>query len=500
MKKFQNLKLKTILAIAMLATSGIAMASFNVQMNRFPNILEPVNVASISHHNMLKHLSRPLIAFSKTDQIQGELAESWNIQNNQTLFTFNLKKNAKFSNGDVITAEDVVGSWKRNQKSKGTIHIKFDRIKELKTISTHTFSVEFYSPYPEFLRHLNQNELRVLHKSEHEKPENKLSWKIVSGAYFLKSQTETEINFERNKYFENFVEGSPEEFTVRRENPEAMYKRLEDKNLHLIWDATNVKDANDANLVTSKSLKPFRPDLVLSLFITPNTRSKTWLKLENRKYLQKILNPLKHNFDKFNPILETSYHVYMSYGVKETSKENLYKFWTAIKNEKKPAHFPKKIKILSPMGRPENEQLIKMLTDENIAVEVELEQNIIEAGKKWDTGDYDLHFTSNDFSQIGLLSSLQATFNSKAPYVLLEPESKIPSLLKQAEETDEKSERSFLFEKIGFELLKQGNIIPNGYKPRIFFVHEDYDTSHWSTYFSDVSLWRMPKLNASSKK
>ena len=40
-------------------------------------------------------------------------AESWTISDDGKEYIFNINKNAKWSNGDPVTADDFVWSWKR---------------------------------------------------------------------------------------------------------------------------------------------------------------------------------------------------------------------------------------------------------------------------------------------------------------------------------------------------------------------------------------------------
>ena len=62
-----------------------------------------------------------------TSEIIGDLAESWEVSNNGLSFTFNLVKNAKWSDGEVVDADDVVFSLKRmvDPEKSGTRTGKF---------------------------------------------------------------------------------------------------------------------------------------------------------------------------------------------------------------------------------------------------------------------------------------------------------------------------------------------------------------------------------------
>src|SRR5262249_4993817 len=55
----------------------------------------------------------------KGDGFEPDLAEKWTTSPDGRTWTFNLRKNAKFSNGDPVKATDVVFSLKRAHDTKG---------------------------------------------------------------------------------------------------------------------------------------------------------------------------------------------------------------------------------------------------------------------------------------------------------------------------------------------------------------------------------------------
>ena len=53
-----------------------------------------------------------------TQKIQGALAESWDVSPDASVYTFHLRKDVKFSNGDPLTSADVVYSYNRVANTK----------------------------------------------------------------------------------------------------------------------------------------------------------------------------------------------------------------------------------------------------------------------------------------------------------------------------------------------------------------------------------------------
>jgi oligopeptide transport system substrate-binding protein len=54
-----------------------------------------------------------LTAFTPEMQLEGDLAESWDVSADRTIYTFYLRKNATFHDGRPVTAADVIYSWDR---------------------------------------------------------------------------------------------------------------------------------------------------------------------------------------------------------------------------------------------------------------------------------------------------------------------------------------------------------------------------------------------------
>ncbi|MCG8512497.1 MAG: ABC transporter substrate-binding protein, partial [Halanaerobiales bacterium] len=85
-----------------------------------------------------------------------ELAESWKISADRKTYTFKLR-DAKFSNGDPVTAEDVVWSYKRYLKmEKPSVWLlesiginKENADQKIKLIDNKTVSLTFDAPYAE---------------------------------------------------------------------------------------------------------------------------------------------------------------------------------------------------------------------------------------------------------------------------------------------------------------------------------------------------------------
>ena len=79
-----------------------------------PQYLDPHLASSVSAHNVIIALIEGLVSEDpKTLKPLPGVAESWDISEDGLLYTFHLRKNAKWSNGDPVTAHDFVYSYRR---------------------------------------------------------------------------------------------------------------------------------------------------------------------------------------------------------------------------------------------------------------------------------------------------------------------------------------------------------------------------------------------------
>ena len=79
-----------------------------------PQYLDPHLANSVSAHNVIIALIEGLVSEDpKTLKHVPGVAEKWDISEDGLVYTFHLRKNAKWSNGDPVTAHDFVYSYKR---------------------------------------------------------------------------------------------------------------------------------------------------------------------------------------------------------------------------------------------------------------------------------------------------------------------------------------------------------------------------------------------------
>jgi len=79
-----------------------------------PKSLDPQLVTGVIEERLLSSLFEGLVNVNlETMQPEPGVAESWDLSADGLLYTFHLRPDAKWSNGDPVTAEDFVYSWQR---------------------------------------------------------------------------------------------------------------------------------------------------------------------------------------------------------------------------------------------------------------------------------------------------------------------------------------------------------------------------------------------------
>jgi len=75
--------------------------------------IDPQIVEDVSGSDIIRDLFEGLLNQDADGNLVPGVAESWSSNDSKDIYTFNLRKNAKWSNGDPLTAHDFVYAWQR---------------------------------------------------------------------------------------------------------------------------------------------------------------------------------------------------------------------------------------------------------------------------------------------------------------------------------------------------------------------------------------------------
>lgn len=176
-----------------------------------PQGLDPHIVTGVPENRIISALFEGLVTKNpETLDIEPGVAESWDISEDGTTYTFQLNENARWSNGDPITAEDFRWSWQRAltpalgnlynymyfpiENAEAFANGEIDDFNEVgvRVLDTHTLQVQLRNPAPYFLQLLDHYSTYPVHRATLEAfgdPSNRLTrWaregNIVSNGSF----------------------------------------------------------------------------------------------------------------------------------------------------------------------------------------------------------------------------------------------------------------------------------------------------------------------------
>ena len=109
--------LKPTALAAVLVTAGLSAANAQVVYNRGndadPETLDPHKTSTVSETHILRDLFDGLVINAANGELVPGVAETWEVSADGLTYTFHLRADARWSNGDPVTAEDFVYSYRR---------------------------------------------------------------------------------------------------------------------------------------------------------------------------------------------------------------------------------------------------------------------------------------------------------------------------------------------------------------------------------------------------
>jgi peptide/nickel transport system substrate-binding protein len=158
-----------------------------------------------------------LVRLDPNVEVQPELAESWSVSDDGTTWTFNLRQDVKFHNGQDMTAEDVKYTYERilDEETGAIARSLFAGINSIDTPDPYTVVFTLETPNAAFLTNLaNQSACivseAVVSSGDPALPENT----VGTGPYKLSEwEPDNYMILERHPDF--FIEGQPIIDTIR---------------------------------------------------------------------------------------------------------------------------------------------------------------------------------------------------------------------------------------------------------------------------------------------
>ena len=190
-----------------------------------PETLDVHKSSGVPAANIQRDLFEGLVAEAADGSHMPGVAESWTLSDDGKVYTFRLRKNAKWSNGDPVTAHDFVFALRRGvDPAVGSSYafilwpiangeeITKGKVKELdrlgvEAVDAHTLKVTLKAPTPYFIGLLTHMHAYPVHRKTIERHGDKWTRAgnlVSNGAYRLAEWVpQSHIRLERNPHYWN---------------------------------------------------------------------------------------------------------------------------------------------------------------------------------------------------------------------------------------------------------------------------------------------------------
>jgi peptide/nickel transport system substrate-binding protein len=142
---------KTVEVIKEVQPEAKPKGTLTVALTTFPNSLDVATTAERNAENAAWQLYDSLIWIDDAGNKVPALAESWDVSEDGLEYTFHLRKDVTFHNGEPFTADAVVFSWERGSRPEMEWSDRWGRAKSVEKIDDYTVKITTEEPDPLFL-------------------------------------------------------------------------------------------------------------------------------------------------------------------------------------------------------------------------------------------------------------------------------------------------------------------------------------------------------------
>lgn len=149
-------RIRTLLvALILTVTGGLATAqddggTFRAALQTNPPTLDVMTSTAFATRQAAFYFLESLVAYDETFNVVPMLAEDWDVADDYGRYTFHLRQDVPFHNGDLMTAEDVVASFERFFDVSPR-RSRFERVDRVEAVDEHTVTFHLASPDATFL-------------------------------------------------------------------------------------------------------------------------------------------------------------------------------------------------------------------------------------------------------------------------------------------------------------------------------------------------------------
>ena len=181
----------------------------------YPEVWDPHIAGTLGALASISPVYNQVVEFNplKPDEVIGDLAKSWEVQDDGLTFVFHLHENVKWSDGKDLTAEDVAFSIQRMIKPgepRPRVGLLRPTTKSAEVVDRNTVRVRLNYPSPSFIKFLAVDYMKIVPKHVVEAGTDINRWQNIVGSgpfKIKKSRRGDSTQYERNPNY--FKEGRP---------------------------------------------------------------------------------------------------------------------------------------------------------------------------------------------------------------------------------------------------------------------------------------------------
>ncbi len=240
-----------------------------------PYSTDPQDYDAFVHHVLLRPIFSSIVSQYKAGEFVGSLAKEWQSSNNFQTWTFVIRNDVFFSNGDPVSAENIKASWTRtaylmkNHSSRAGFFeyvVGFERLENASSefpgieVNGNKITVHLTEPKPKFLETVSFGLYGVAHPRDYDRHTG--SWlggkqPISSGPYVVEGWNDSYVSLKLRDSF-----------------PPDLRHSSGVSNFHFVWKE---EFRSSADIVVTEDIDPSLPKDFR--FVGPNKSGIRYLRI-----------------------------------------------------------------------------------------------------------------------------------------------------------------------------------------------------------------------------
>ncbi len=184
--------------------------------------VDPLEIRSMADYDLALLLTDTWFDYDESRKAKENLISNWSFNPENGSYLFRVNINKKWSNGDLLTSQDLVWNLRRSIKLNTQFGKAISSIIDVDSIKTPDknsiiIRTKDNKPSETFFQRMGGQPLAIVHISDVNPNTLKLiSNKVTIGPYVLRENNPIEIRLEKNNYFNSENKQAPKEISIKQ--------------------------------------------------------------------------------------------------------------------------------------------------------------------------------------------------------------------------------------------------------------------------------------------